>query len=51
MLTRVVLMAEIEELLPSMKPHVVGVPRTWVQLFQHLENVVIHYNRASRPRS
>jgi hypothetical protein len=33
MLTRTVPMAEIEDLLPSMQPHVVGVPRTWVQLF------------------
>jgi hypothetical protein len=49
-LTRTVPMAEIEDLPPSMQPHVVGVPRTWVQLFWHLENVVVHYNRANRPR-
>ena len=29
-LTRTVLMAEIEDLPPSMQTHVVGVPRTWV---------------------
>jgi hypothetical protein len=33
-LTRAVPMAKIEDLLPSMQPHVVGVPQTWVQLFQ-----------------
>jgi hypothetical protein len=32
-LTRTVPMAEIEDLPPSMQPHVVGVPWTWVQLF------------------
>jgi hypothetical protein len=32
-LTCTVPMAEIEDLPPSMQPHVVGVPRTWVQLF------------------
>jgi hypothetical protein len=36
-LTRTVPMVEIEDLPPSMQPHVVGVPRTWVQLFRHLE--------------
>jgi hypothetical protein len=29
-LTRIVPMAEIEDLLPSMQPHVVGAPRMWV---------------------
>jgi hypothetical protein len=29
-LTRTVPMAEIEDLPPSMQPHVVGAPRTWV---------------------
>jgi len=29
-LTRTVLMADIEDLSPSMQPHVVGAPRTWV---------------------
>jgi hypothetical protein len=29
-LTRIVSMVEIEDLLPSMQPHVVGEPRTWV---------------------
>jgi hypothetical protein len=32
-LTRTVPMAEIEDLPPSMQPHVVGAPRTWVQAF------------------
>jgi hypothetical protein len=36
--TRAVPMAEIEDIPPSMQPHVVGVPRTWVQLFQRLKN-------------
>jgi hypothetical protein len=35
-LTRTVPMAEIEDLLPSMQPHVVRAPRTWVRLFRHL---------------
>jgi hypothetical protein len=48
MLTRTVPMEEIEDLPPSMQLHVVGVPWTWVQLFQHLENVVVHYGRANR---
>jgi hypothetical protein len=48
-LTRTVPMAEIEDLPPSMQPHVVGVPQTWVQLFRHLANVVVHYDRANRP--
>ena len=29
-LTSIVPMAEIEDLSPSMQPHVVGAPRTWV---------------------
>jgi hypothetical protein len=33
-------MAEIEDLPLAMQPHVVGAPRTWVRLFQHLANVV-----------
>jgi hypothetical protein len=49
-LTRTVPMAEIEDLPPSMQPHIVGEPRMWVHLFRHLENVVDHYNRAHRPR-
>jgi hypothetical protein len=32
-LTRMVPMVEIEDLPPSMQPHVVGAPRTWVRLF------------------
>jgi hypothetical protein len=50
-LTRAVPMDEIEDLLPSMQPHVVGVPQTCVQLFRHLENVVVHYGRDNRPRA
>jgi len=49
-LTREVPMVEIEDLPPSMQPHVVGVPQTWVQLFHCLENDVFHYSRANRPR-
>jgi hypothetical protein len=48
-LTRMVPMAEIEDLPPSMQPHVVGAPQMWVRLFQHLANVVDQYNRAHRP--
>jgi hypothetical protein len=48
-LTRMVPMEEIEDLPPSMQPHVVGAPQTWVRLFQHLENAVDQYNRAHRP--
>jgi hypothetical protein len=48
-LTRTVPMAEIEDLPPSMQPHVVGAPRMWVRLFRHLANVVDQYNRAHRP--
>jgi hypothetical protein len=49
-LTRTVPMEEIEDLPPSIQPHVFGVPRTWVQLFQHLENVIVHYGKANRTR-
>jgi hypothetical protein len=48
-LTRTVPMVEIEDLPPSMKPHVVGALRTWVWLFRHLENAVDYYNRAHMP--
>jgi hypothetical protein len=48
-LTRMVPMAEIEDLPPSMQPHVVGAPRTWVRLFRRLANAVDQYNRAHRP--
>ena len=41
-LTRTVPMEEIEDLPPSMQPHVVGAPRMWVQLFQHLKNAIDH---------
>jgi len=50
-LTHAVPMAEIEDLPPSMHPHVVGMPWTWVQLFQCLENIIVHYGRANRPRA
>ena len=48
-LTHTVPMEEIEDLPPSMQPHVVGEPRMWVQLFQRLANIVDHCNRAHRP--
>jgi hypothetical protein len=48
-LTRIVPMVEIEDLLPSMQPHVVGAPRTWVRLFRHLAHAVDDYNRVHRP--
>jgi hypothetical protein len=39
-LTHMVSMAEIEDLPPSMHPHIVGAPRIWVQLFRRLANDV-----------
>jgi hypothetical protein len=48
-LTRTVPMEEIEDLPPSMQPHVVGAPRTWVRLFRCLTHAVDDYNRAHRP--
>jgi hypothetical protein len=39
-LTCIVPMAEIEDLPPSMQPHVVGAPRTWVRLFRCLAHFV-----------
>jgi hypothetical protein len=48
-LTRTTPMEEIKDLPPSMQTHVFGVPRTWVQLFRCLANVVVHYGRANRP--
>jgi hypothetical protein len=48
-LTHIVPIVEIKDLSPSMKPHVVWVPWTLVQLFQHLVNVIVHYVRANRP--
>jgi hypothetical protein len=48
-LTRRVPMAEIEDLPPSMQPHVVGAPWTWVRLFRRLANAIDQYNRAHRP--
>jgi hypothetical protein len=48
-LTRTVLMAETEDLPPSMQPHVVGAPRTWVQLFRRLARAINDYNRCSVP--
>ena len=47
-LTRTISMAEIEDLPPSMQPHVVGPPRTWVRLFRRLAHTVDYYNRAHR---
>jgi hypothetical protein len=48
-LTRTVPVVEIEDLPPSMQTHVVGAPRTSVQLFRHLSQAVHDYNRAHRP--
>jgi hypothetical protein len=48
-LTRTVPMAEIEDLPPSMQPHVVGAPQMWVRLFRCLAHAVDQYNRAHRP--
>ena len=48
-LTCTVPMAEIENLPPSMQPHVVGAPQTWVHLFRRLARAVDDYNRAHRP--
>jgi hypothetical protein len=48
-LTHTVPMTEIEDLPPSMQPHVMGAPRTWVHLFRCLARAVGDYNRAHRP--
>jgi hypothetical protein len=48
-LTRIVPMAEIEDLPPSLQTHIVGVPRTWVRLFRHLGQAVYDYNKVHRP--
>jgi hypothetical protein len=48
-LTCTVPMEVIEDLPPSMQPHVVGAPRTWVQLFRRLARAMDDYNRAHRP--
>jgi hypothetical protein len=48
-LTHTVPMVEIEDLPPSMQTHVVGAPRTWVQLFRCLSRTVDDYSRAHRP--
>jgi hypothetical protein len=48
-LTRTAPMVEIEDLPPSMQPHVVGAQWTWVRLFRRLANAVDQYNRAHRP--
>jgi hypothetical protein len=48
-LTRTFPVVEIEDLPLSMKPHVVVVTWTWVQLFWCLGNTVVHYGRANRP--
>jgi hypothetical protein len=48
-LTHTVPMTDIKDLPPSMQTHVIGVPRTWVQLFRCLDNIVVHYCRANRP--
>jgi len=43
-LTRALPMAKLEDLPPSMQPHIVGVLQTWVQHFWHLEKVFVHYS-------
>jgi hypothetical protein len=48
-LTRTVPMAEIEDLPPSIQPHVVGTPQMWIRLFWHLANAMDQYNRAHKP--
>ena len=48
-LTRTIPMEEIEDLPPSMQPHVVGAPRTWVRLFRRSSHVVDQYNRDHNP--
>jgi hypothetical protein len=39
-LTRTIPMAKIEDLPPSMQPHVVGAPWTWVRLFRRLAHAM-----------
>jgi len=48
-LTCTVPMEEIEDLPPSMQPHVMGAPWTWVRLFRYLAHAVDYYNRAHMP--
>ena len=48
-LTRTVPMIEIEDMPIPMQRHMVGLPRTWVQLFRRLGRAVHEYNRAHRP--
>jgi hypothetical protein len=43
-------MVEREDIPPDMQAHVLGVARTSVQLFQCLANVIVHYNRANKPK-
>jgi hypothetical protein len=39
-LVHTVPMVQVEDLSEHMQRHVVGVPRAWVHLFQHLANVI-----------
>jgi hypothetical protein len=47
-ITHTIPMEEIEDLPPSMQPHVVWAPWTWVQLFWHLANAIDYCNRAHK---
>jgi hypothetical protein len=37
-------MVEVEDLPEAMQRHVVGVPRAWVRLFQHITNAIVRYH-------
>jgi hypothetical protein len=43
-LTHKITMAQVEDLPKAMQRQVVGVPRAWVQLFQHLVDSIVCYH-------
>jgi hypothetical protein len=46
-----VLMEPIDDVIVGMKHQIVGVPRTWVNLFKCLLNVTVFYDRAHKPQA
>jgi hypothetical protein len=42
-LTHRILMVQVEDILEAMQWQVVGVPRAWVRLFEHLSNIIFFY--------
>jgi hypothetical protein len=43
-LTHRILKVQVEDLLEAMRRQLVGVPRAWVRLFQHLANAIVCYH-------